>query len=98
MNSFDRQLTEQLHELAGAESESAPPMRQLMERGRRARHRRAVLMTGTSFAVVAIGAAVAVVAGVGGPPAPDARPPAASAGAAQSPKLKLVAAVAASEN
>lgn len=99
MNSFDRQLTDQLHELADVEPGSAPAAQQLMDRGRRARHRRTALMTGTSFAVVALGAVAAVV--VAGTPAvsPDGhRGGDSSAVAVADPRVELVAAIANSQN
>ncbi|GIG01148.1 hypothetical protein Cci01nite_62410 [Catellatospora citrea] len=100
VNYFDRQLTEGLHELAAAESLSAAPTRQLLDRGRRARQRRAASLAGTSFAVVALGAVAAVViAGTpstapGGPVGPDA---AATSATVTDPRLELVAAIANSQ-
>lgn len=102
MNSFDSQLTDRLHELATAEPDSAPPTQQLLDRGRQARRRRTSLVTGASFAVVAVGAvAAAAIAGTPGA-APGGRVPqgtaAASAAAVADPRLELVAAIANSQN
>jgi hypothetical protein len=98
MNSFDTQLTTRLHDLADGEPGSAPPTGRLLERGRRARHRRTAL-AGTSFALFAVGV-VAAVAVAANPADPAQRPPA-TAGAASSsaadPQLELVAAIRASQ-
>jgi hypothetical protein len=96
MNDLDAQLSERLHELAGGEPGSAAPTQRLLQRGRRARHRRAAL-AGTSLAVLAAGAVTAVAVATHSPtPAVTAdRPPAATAA---TPRLELAAAVANSEN
>lgn len=101
MNAFDSQLANRLHDLVDDEPDSAPPTRQLLDRGRRARRRRAGTLAGTSFAVVAIGAVAAVaITGTpstapGGSVQPDA---AATSAAVTDPRLELVAAIANSQN
>ncbi|NUO60558.1 MAG: hypothetical protein HOV78_28150 [Hamadaea sp.] len=87
----EEQLTDRLHELAEVPPSAAPTGR-LLERGRRARHRRAAVTSASLAAVVALGV-VGVVAATAG--TPDR--PAATASAAD-PRLELVAAVTKSEN
>ncbi|MEV6965065.1 hypothetical protein AB0M47_08095 [Hamadaea sp. NPDC051192] len=87
----EEQLADRLHELAEVPPSAAPTGR-LLERGRRARHRRAAVTSASLAAVVALGV-VGVVAATSG--TPDR--PAATASAAD-PRLELVAAVTKSEN
>jgi hypothetical protein len=91
MNEMDH-LGERLHELADVSPSTAPTGR-LLERGRRARHRRAAL-TSASLAVVALGAITGVVVST-----QDTAPerPAATASAAD-PRMHLAAAITKSEN
>ena len=98
MNDLDEQLPQRLHDLAGGEPGTMPPTDRLLQRGRRARHRRAALAS-TSLAVVAAGAiaAVAVATHSAAPAVTADRPPATAASAA-SPQLELVAAIANSQN
>ncbi|WP_433076914.1 hypothetical protein ACQP1P_33175 [Dactylosporangium sp. CA-052675] len=92
MNDLE-QLSERLHELVGAPA-STPPTYRLMERGRRARRRRAALVS-ASLAVLALGG-VASVAVANHANRPIDRPHAAATVA--DPGMELVAAIANSQN
>ncbi|NUR71053.1 MAG: hypothetical protein HOU81_09540 [Hamadaea sp.] len=86
------QLTHRLQELADVAPSDAPTGR-LLERGRRARHRRAAVTSASLAAVVALGTVGGVAVATSG--TPDR--PAATASATD-PRLELVAAVTKSEN
>ncbi|SCG61135.1 hypothetical protein [Micromonospora coxensis] len=96
MNSLDERLANGLHSLVDGEPDSTPPVGLLLERGRRARRRRAGVVSGT-LAVLALGA-IGTVSLV--QPATVARPGgvAESAPGIAAPRMKLASAVAASEN
>src|SRR5690349_19769585 len=83
------QLTNRLHDLAGPEPTSRPPVATILQRGRRARRRRRAVRAAS------IGG-VAVVVTRPGPAGPAPRDRATAA--APTPRLDLVAAIAASQN
>lgn len=109
MNDLDSQLSMRLHDLAGPEPTSAPPVATLLRRGRQARRRRRAVTTLIAMlAAFALGGAAVVVAN----PAPAPRD-GATAGTeptgektggptgettGETPALSLVAAIAASQN
>jgi hypothetical protein len=88
MNNLE-QLSDRLHELAEAPASAAPTQR-LLDRGRRAKHRRAA-MTSASLAVLALGAVTSIAL------ATHSSTPAVSATAAD-PRTQLVAAITASQS
>jgi hypothetical protein len=91
----DSQLSSRLRDLAGPEPTSEPPVTLLLRRGRRARRRRRVVTAATVMVAAAALAGVAVV--VVDPRAPSS-PSRSPAVAVETPKLDLVAAIAASQN
>ncbi|MFG2053943.1 hypothetical protein ACGFI9_07895 [Micromonospora sp. NPDC048930] len=97
MNTLDKRLANGLHDIVDGDLDSVPPVGALLDRGRRARRRRTATLVGGTFALLALG--VASVATVVTTPASD-RPGVTEAArpASASPKMKLVSAVAASEN
>jgi hypothetical protein len=87
VNSFDTHLTGRLHDLANSEPGSTPPTSELLNRGRQARHRRIAARTSVSFAVLAIGAAIAITT------APTRSNPSATSDMAAEARVELVAAL-----
>ncbi|MDW5327509.1 hypothetical protein [Plantactinospora sp. KLBMP9567] len=94
MNSLDSRLASGLRDLVDGEPLSAAPTEQILRRGVWARRRRAVAVVGASCAVLTVGV-VATTVITQSTAAPD-RP--AVVAEAPSPRLELVAAIAASEN
>jgi hypothetical protein len=94
MNDLE-QLSDRLHQLAGA-SASAAPTQHLLERGRRARHRRAAV-TSASLGVLALGAvtSIALATHSSTPTVSADRPPTVTAA---DPRTQLVAAITASQS
>src|SRR5690349_10487427 len=93
MNTFETQLAERMHDMADGEFDSAVPAAGVLARGRTAgRRRAAVRIAGASLAVLAVGGVVTAVA------AHPSRTDHSTATVAESPQLKLMAAVAASES
>jgi hypothetical protein len=95
MDTFDTQLAGRLHDIADGEPDSTPPTQRLLERGRRARHRRTVARAGMSLAVLAFGT-VATVAIAATPAAHTDRPGVTAE--AVSPQMELAAAISNSRN
>jgi hypothetical protein len=95
MDTFDRQLAGRLHDLADGEPDSTPPTQRLLERGRRARHRRTAARVGTALAVLAFGSVAAVA--IATTPAVHTNRPGVTAEAV-SPQMELAAAISNSEN
>ncbi|MEU1836232.1 hypothetical protein [Micromonospora chersina] len=98
MTDLDERLTNRLHALVDGEPHSAAPAATLLERGRRARRRRAGTFAGGALAVLALGALGTTT--LVQRPAPD-RPAVAgeaSSPAPASPQMELAAAVATTEN
>ncbi|MET8833883.1 hypothetical protein ABZV78_08205 [Micromonospora sp. NPDC004540] len=98
MNTLDERLANRLHDIVDGEPGSVPPVGALLDRGRRARRRRTTTMVGATCALLALG--VATAATVATTPTPDRPGIAAEASQPEppSPAIKLVSAVAASEN
>jgi hypothetical protein len=95
METFDTQLASRLHEIADGEPDSTPPTQRLLERGRRARHRRTAARAGTWLAALALGTVTAVA--IAATPAVHTDRPGVTAEAV-SPQMELVAAISNSEN
>lgn len=95
MNAIDSYLTNQLRDTVDDIADSTPPTQLLLLRGRRARHRRAVQLTGVSMAVVAAATAASLVA-TGGAGARSGHQSAHTASV--SPQMQLVAVLTNSEN
>jgi hypothetical protein len=95
MDTFDTQLAGRLHDIADGEPDSTPPTQRLLERGRRARHRRTVARAGMSLAVLAFGT-VATVAIAATPAAHTDRPGVTAE--VVSPQMELAAAISNSQN
>lgn len=91
MNTFETRLADHMHDVAEAETSGLPPTQNLLTRGKQARlRRRAVVTGGVAALVVAAGVVTATV-----PWSEPSRPPVAEA---QSPAVRLAAAVAASDD
>jgi hypothetical protein len=95
MDTFDTQLASGLHDIADGEPDSTPPTQRLLERGRRARHRRRAARAGTWLAVLASGTVAAVA--IAATPAVHTDRPGVTAEAI-SPQMELAAAIGNSEN
>ncbi len=97
MHNLDERLADGLHGIVDGEADSAPPVGQLLERGRRARRRRTSAVAGSTLAVLALAAL-----GVAAVAQPESTAPDVTAGAAraqaQSPDLKLTSAFATSKD
>ncbi|MEE6263480.1 hypothetical protein [Plantactinospora sonchi] len=93
MNDLDSRLSGGLRALVDDEPTTPPPTGQIMLRGVRARRRRTVAVVGASCVVLAV--AGATVVAWPGPASTDRS--GVTVGAASSPRLELVAAIAASE-
>jgi hypothetical protein len=97
MNTLDERLANRLHDIVDGEPDSTPPTGVLLERGRRARHRRTTAVVSATCAVLALG--VATAAAVATAPATVRTPSSPGVTAeASSPRLELASAIAASEN
>jgi hypothetical protein len=89
-------LSSRLHQLAGPEPTSEPPVATILRRGRRGRRRRrAVTVLTAMLTAVAIAGVATGIANVAAEPE---QKQASRGGAATTPKLDLVAAIAASQN
>jgi hypothetical protein len=87
MNDFETRLAGRLHDLATGET-GTPPTQSLLVRGRQARHRRRIAVTGFATAVVvAAGAVTAAVSSASSPPLAE-----------ETAAVRLAAAVATSDN
>jgi hypothetical protein len=94
MNAIDSYLTNQLRDTVDDIGDSTPPTQLLLLRGRRARHRRAVQLTGVSMAVLAAATAASLIA-TGGTAAHSDR---STHAASVSPRMRLAAVLTNSEN
>ncbi|MFG1867447.1 hypothetical protein [Micromonospora arborensis] len=98
MNNIDDRLVQGLHDIVDGETDSAPPVGALIERGRRGRRRRSTALVGTTCALLALGLGTALT--VPGHSSSD-RPGVTTEAARPAPippAMRLVSAAAASEN
>jgi len=93
MNTFETRLAERMHDMADGEFDSAAPAAGVLARGRTAGRRRAATrIAGASLAVLAAGGVVTAIA------AHPSHTAHSTTTVAESPQIKLMAAVAASES
>ncbi|PYC65790.1 hypothetical protein C7C45_27435 [Micromonospora arborensis] len=98
MNNIDDRLAQGLHDIVDGETDSAPPVGALIERGRRGRRRRSTALVGTTCALLALGVGTALALPTNSPSSRPGVSTEAARPASIPPAMRLVSAATASEN